>query len=204
MLYYAPQAWTSDNTDAIERLKIQYGSSMVYPLSSIGSHVSASPNHQIGRSTSMNTRANVAYFGTFGYEMNLNTLTEQEKNQIKENIKFYKQNAKLIHDGLFYRLISPFDCDKNLVSWMVVSEDKKEALLAIYNILYRPNCGYNKILLKGLNPDFKYYISGIEEIYNGDELMNVGFVFDQNSLKNYENEKIGDFMSRVFDIKAIE
>ena len=202
MLYYAPQAWASDDTDAVERLKIQYGSSMVYPLSSIGSHVAASPNHQVGRTVPMHTRANAAYFGTFGYEVDLNTLTEKEKLEVKEDIKFYKQYSKLIHDGLFYRLRSPFEGDGNIVSWMVVSEDKNEALLAIYNILLKPNDGYYRILLKGLNPQFKYSISGCDDIFFGDELMNVGFIFDQDFLKNTPNERMGDFMSRVFVIKS--
>lgn len=202
MLYYAPQAWTSDDTDAVERLKIQYGSSMVYPLSSMGSHVAASPNHQVGRTVPMHTRANVAYFGTFGYEIDLNTLTEKEKLEVKKDIKFYKQYSKLINDGFFYRLRSPFEGDGNIVSWMVVSDDKKEALLAIYNILSKPNDGYYRILLKGLNPQFKYSIFGCDDIFFGDELMNVGFIFDQDSLKNNPNERVGDFMSRVFVIRA--
>lgn len=202
MLYYAPQAWTSDDTDAIERIKIQYGSSIVYPLSSIGSHVSASPNHQIGRATSMKTRANVAYFGTFGYEMDLSTLTSEEKLKVKEYTAFYKQYAKLIHDGSFYRLISPFEKDGNIVSWMVVSEDKREGLFAIYNILTKPNHGYYRLYMKGLNPDLRYSIQGSEAVYSGDELMNAGFIFDENSLKSSQDEKIGDFMSRVFVIKS--
>ena len=96
MLYYAPQAWTSDDTDAVERIKIQYGTSYVYPLSSMGSHVSASPNHQIFRSTSLETRGNVAYFGTFGYELDITKLTEKELEQMKEQITFMKQHRDLI------------------------------------------------------------------------------------------------------------
>lgn len=101
MLYYAPQCWTSDDTDAMERLKIQYGTSMVYPLSSMGSHVSAIPNHQLHRNVPMNSRANVAYFGTFGYELDLNELTEEERDTIKNQVQFMKKHRKLIQQGNF-------------------------------------------------------------------------------------------------------
>src|SRR5699024_11627680 len=101
MLYYAPQTWTSDDTDAIERLKIQYGTSIVYPISSIGAHVSAVPNHQVGRITSLETRGIVAYFGVFGYELDITQMTDEEKEIVKEQIKFYKDNRELIHTGDF-------------------------------------------------------------------------------------------------------
>jgi alpha-galactosidase len=129
MLYYAPQAWTSDDTDAVERLKIQYGTSMVYPISSMGAHVSAVPNHQVKRITSIDTRANVAYFGNFGYELDLNKLTQNEKIKVKKQVEFYKKYREVIQKGIFYRLISPFDEDANITAWMVVSEDKKTALV---------------------------------------------------------------------------
>src|SRR5699024_5677657 len=102
MLYYAPHAWASDDTDASERLIIQYGSSMVYPISSIGAHVSAIPNHQVGRFTSLETRGNVAYFGVFGYELDITQMTNEEKEIVKEQIQFYKNHRKLIHSGNFY------------------------------------------------------------------------------------------------------
>ena len=106
MLYYAPQCWTSDNTDAVERLRIQYGTSFVYPLSSMGCHVSEAPNQQTFRNTPLSTRAETAYFGCFGYEMDLDTLTEEEKEEVKEQIQYYKRIRKLVMDGTFYRLIS--------------------------------------------------------------------------------------------------
>ena len=108
LLYYAPQAWASDDSDAVERLKIQYGTSFCYPVSSIGSHVSVTPNHQVYRNTPLYTRANVAYFGTFGYELDLNKLTEEEIAQVKEQIRFMKRYRGLIQFVDFYRLISPF------------------------------------------------------------------------------------------------
>src|SRR5699024_10804683 len=109
LLYYAPQCWTSDDTDAVERCKIQYGTSFVYPVSSMGAHVSAVPNHQLLRNTSLETRANVAYFGTFGYELDPNRLTEEEKEEVKAQITFMKQYRHLIQYGTFYRLLSPFE-----------------------------------------------------------------------------------------------
>lgn len=111
MLYYAPQGWTSDDTDVAERLKVQYGTSYCYPVSAMGSHVSAVPNHQVFRKTPMKTRADVAYFGTFGYELDVNKLPEKEQEQIKEQIAFRKQYEKLIREGTFYRLVSPFDSE---------------------------------------------------------------------------------------------
>ena len=96
LLYYAPQCWTSDDTDAVERCKIQYGTSLVYPVSSMGSHVSAVPNHQLLRNSSLEMRANVAYFGTFGYELDPNRLTEEEKEEVKEQIGFMKKYRR--HD----------------------------------------------------------------------------------------------------------
>ena len=127
MLYYAPQGWTSDDTDAVERLKIQYGTSMCYPISSMGSHVSMVPNHQVNRRTPLHTRANAAYFGTFGYELDLNKLTEDEIQQVKEQIVFMKEYRKILQFGTFYRLKSPFE--GNETAWMAVSQDKRTAIV---------------------------------------------------------------------------
>lgn len=133
MLYYAPQGWTSDDTDAIERLKIQYGTSMVYPVSCMGSHVSASPNHQTNRVTPIETRADVAYFGTFGYELDLLKLGEEDKAEIRRQIAFMKEKRDLIQKGTFYRLKSPFE--GNETAWMIVSEDQKKALVGYYRVM---------------------------------------------------------------------
>ena len=132
MLYYAPQGWASDDSDAVERLKIQYGTSMCYPISSIGAHVSVIPNHQVFRNTPLHTRANVAYFGAFGYELDLNKLSEEELVQVKEQIQFMKKYRHILQYGMFYRLKSPFE--GNEVVWMVVSEDKKTAIVGWYRI----------------------------------------------------------------------
>lgn len=177
MLYYAPQAWCSDNTDAIDRIRIQYGSSYGYPIASIGSHVSAVPNQQTGRYTSIETRANVAYFGTFGYELDLNELSEEEFDKVKEQIKFMKKYRELIQYGDFYRLKSPFDTD--MCAWSVVSEDKKQVIVGIYCMKSRVNSLPGFVKLAGLDPDKKYVMDGKE--YFGDELMNLGIALSKLS-----------------------
>ena len=147
MMYYAPQAWCSDDTDAIERLKIQYGTSLIYPISSIGSHVSAIPNHQVGRNTSLEFRSNLAYFGTFGYELDITSLAQKEIEKMKEDIQFFKKYRELIQFGNFIRLESPFK--GNTCAWMVISNDKRTAILAYYKVLATANPSLNKIKLIG-------------------------------------------------------
>ena len=170
MLYYAPQAWCSDNTDAIDRIRIQYGSSYGYPIVSIGSHVSAVPNQQTGRRVSIATRANVAYFGTFGYELDLNELSDDEFDEVKKQIEFMKKYRALIQFGKFYRLRSPFETDQ--ASWMVVSEDKNTAIVAFYCLRSNVNTLPGFLRLAGLDPNRLYRMEG--EDYYGDELMNMG------------------------------
>lgn len=202
LLYYAPQGWTSDNTDAVERLKIQYGTSYCYPVSSMGSHVSASPNHQVHRKTPLYTRANVAYFGTFGYELDLNTLTEGEQEEIREQIRFMKKYRRLIQFGTFYRLQSPFD--SNTAGWMTVSDDKTQAVVGWYKILNGTNQPYTRMYLKGLDPERKYRIKGNERLYYGDELMNCGLITTDASAGNSgsDSRQSCDFDSRLFVIEA--
>ncbi|XJZ26713.1 alpha-galactosidase [Bacillota bacterium Lsc_1132] len=200
LLYYAPQTWASDDTDAIERLKIQYGTSFVYPLSSIGAHVSAVPNHQVGRMTSLETRANVAYFGAFGYELDVTKMSEQEKKKVKNQINFYKENRKLLQRGSFYRLLSPFEKDGNVTSWIVVSEDQKEAIVGRYQVLGKPNPGYERLMLKGLNDEMEYKIEGIQGTFYGDELMNAGILLDQTVSGSLQ---WGDFTSQIFKLSSL-
>lgn len=203
MLYYAPQCWTSDDTDAIERVKIQYGTSMVYPLSAMGSHVSAIPNHQLLRNTPLETRANVAYFGTFGYELDLNTLTKEEQEIVKNQIIFMKQYRELIQFGTFYRLQSPFE--HNVSAWMVVSKDKKDAIVGYYRTLQEVNVGYERIRLQGLNPSYSYHVSILDEDHYGDELMQYGLItsgsFSGENKEKY-NGKNGDYQSRIYLLHA--
>ncbi len=223
MLYFAPQTWTSDDTDANERTKIQYGTSMVYPLVSMGSHVSAVPNHQLHRITPIDTRADVAYFGTFGYELDLNILSENEIERVKKQIGFMKKYRQLIQvDGDFYRILSPFE--GNETSWMVVSPDKSEAIVGFYQSLNRVNGSWLRLRLKGLAPEKLYNVTvdltstkgldpammsvyGIEvdsikemtfQAY-GDELMNAGLVINRLWL----DIKGGDFSSLVYTLKEV-
>lgn len=199
MLHYAPQAWTSDDTDAIERLKIQYGTSLVYPVSSMGAHVSAVPNQQTGRMTSFKLRTDTAMFGAFGYELDLNALTEEELSQIKKDIQFVKDHRRLIQFGTFYRILSPFEGDE--AAWMVVSEDKKEALVACFRLLGEPNKGWDRLYLKGLEKMTPYVINGDESrFFYGDELMNAGVPLGHTGPR----ESDLDFTSRLFYLKAAE
>ncbi|MDE7224059.1 MAG: alpha-galactosidase [Acetatifactor sp.] len=165
MLYYTPQIWCSDNTDAIERLNIQYGTSFGYPVSSMGSHVSAVPNHQTGRVTPLSTRSCVALAGTFGYELDISKLSEAEKDQVRKQIRIFKENYDLIQYGEYYRLLPP--SDPQCTVWEIVSPDGKEALIsAVYHhvtsnaapVIVRPQglkaeSRYRLRLESGLMPD---------------------------------------------------
>lgn len=204
MLYYAPQAWTSDNTDAAERLKIQYGTSMVYPISSIGAHVSAVPNHQTGRISPIETRANTAYFGTFGYELNILELSEEELQKIKLQISFMKENRALLQFGTFYRLKNPFT--EEATAWMVVSQDKKKALVGYYKPHSPTNPAYERIRLMGLDPRLRYNVSLNETICGGDELMQFGLITTENAIRSpdFNTASGGDYRSRLYQLTAIE
>ena len=201
LLYYAPQGWASDDTDAAERLKIQYGTSYCYPISSIGAHVSASPNHQIMRSTPLYTRANVACFGTFGYELDLNRLTAEEQEEVKRQITFMKKYRSVLQFGSFYRLESPFE--GNVTVWMSVSGDRKTAVVGWYRTLNGINMGYTRVKLRGLELDSVYRVSEdgvLRGEYYGDELMNVGLVTsDADSGELLPGMRPScDFDSRIF------
>lgn len=202
MLYYAPQAWTSDDTDAIERLKIQYGSSYGYPVVSMGSHVSMCPNHQLNRNTPLHTRANVAYFGTFGYELDLNRLTPEEQEEVKKQIRFMKDHRELIQFGDFYRLLSPFE--NNETAWMVVSPDRRQALVGWYRVLNTVNDRFTRLSLTGLDPDLCYKNSADGRLYYGDELMNAGLVTSDSSAgEPVPGMEIScDFDSRLYLLEA--
>ncbi|MEO8462615.1 MAG: alpha-galactosidase, partial [Chloroflexota bacterium] len=157
MLAYAPQTWTSDDTDAVERLAIQWGTSHVYPLSSMGAHVSAVPNHQVGRVTPLNTRAAAAFFGVFGYELDPRGLTDAERAQIRAQISFYREHRDLLQRGRFRRLRSPIGGDD--AAWMVVSPDRRSAIVAHYRILQRPVPRPDRLELRGLDPGLIYRVT---------------------------------------------
>lgn len=205
LLYYAPQTWTSDDSDAIERLKIQYGTSMLYPISSMGAHVSIIPNHQTNRLTPLETRGNVAFFGSFGYELDLNQLTDKEINVVKSQVSFYKKYRSVLHNGTFYRLLSPFNNDEQ-TAWMVVSPDKKIAIVAHYKTLNQVNRSYQRLKLKGLNATFEYEIDN--SMYTGCELMNAGLIITDASSGqiNEQNKRpeTYDFDSRIWVLTAKE
>ncbi len=187
ILYYMPQIWCSDNTDAIERLRIQYGTSLGYPISSMGSHVSVSPNHQTGRKTPLNTRAIVAMAGTFGYEMDLRKLTCQEKDEVKLQIQNYKNYYDLIHHGRYYRL-SDAEKDRDFTAWQFVSEKKEQSLVCGVILHAQSNPLFMRVRVKGLEKNKKYQIESIQKsreegeidykeeknVYEGSALMNGG------------------------------
>jgi alpha-galactosidase len=173
MLYYTPQIWCSDNTDAIDRIRIQEGTSYAYPVSSVGSHISAVPNHQTGRSTPINTRSVVAMAGSFGYELDLNKLTDKEKEDVKKQIILFHQYEDLIHNGSYYRLTSTLE-DKEFAAWQFVSPDKSEALLNVVTLDTHGNPIIKYIKCKGLKPEANYIISDREKIYSGKALMSGG------------------------------
>lgn len=172
MLYYMPQTWTSDNSDAVSRLKIQYGTSLVYPLSSMGAHVSAVPNHQVFRNTSLRTRGHAAMSGNFGYELDLTAFSEQEKEEVREQVKLYKEIRHLVQFGDFYRLRNPFE--GNEAAWTIVSEDRAEAVLYYFRILSEANEPIVWLRTAGLNPEGDYRCVEDGNIYGGDRLMNAG------------------------------
>ena len=204
MLYYAPQTWASDNSDAVERQKIQYGTSMFYPVSSMGSHVSVVPNHQVNRMTPLHTRANTAYFGTFGYELDLNKLTEEEIAEVKEQVVFMKEYREIRQFGTFYRLQSPVE--GNVTVWMSVSTDKKTAIVGWYRTLNRVNYRFERVRLAGLLPDVLYKNSRSGVCCYGDELMNYGLITTDGTAgePNAENGLTTDFDSRIYVLKAVE
>ena len=172
MMYYTPQIWCSDNTDAIDRLRIQYGTSFGYPVSVVGSHVSAVPNHQTGRKTTLHTRGVVAMSGTFGYELNLMKLSEEEKQEIREQIAEYKSYAPIIQNGLYYRLSDP--TTEEICAWEFVHTDEKEQSKVLLNIVMQVihgNMTVNYVKLQGLEEMAVYREEKSGKRYTGAALM---------------------------------
>ena len=172
MMYYTPQIWCSDNTDAIDRLRIQYGTSFGYPVSVVGSHVSAVPNHQTGRKTPLHTRGVVAMSGTFGYELNLMKLSEEEKQEIREQIAEYKRYAPIIQNGLYYRLSNP--TTEEICAWEFVHTDEKEQSKVLLNIVMQVihgNMTVNYVKLQGLEETAVYREEKSGKRYTGAALM---------------------------------
>ena len=212
MLAFAPQGWTSDDTDAVERLKIQWGTSMAYPLSSMAAHVSAVPNHQVGRITPLETRAAVAFFGTFGYELDPTKLSDEDKAEVTQQVAFYKKWRELFQRGRFHRLISPFEGDRDVTAWMTVADDARSAVVGYYSILNRPNSGPTRLKLRGLDPATSYRVSiwtaaaGDEDdespspiVLGGDVLLAAGLVIEGLRLSSTQ----GDFRARLYVLESI-
>lgn len=179
MLYYCPQIWCSDDTDAYERTKIQYGTSFFYPISAVGSHVSTVPNHQTGRITPIETRAVTAMAGSFGYELDLNTLSSEEKESVKNQIKRFKEYQPLIHNGEYYRLSNPMKDE--YAAWEFVSEDKSEALIHGMVFFTKPNFVRYLIKPRGLDENAEYVINNGSETYTGKALMSGGVLVPKTS-----------------------
>ena len=192
MLYYTPQIWCSDNTDALDRLQIQYGTSFGYPVSAVGSHVSAVPNHQVLRNTSLKMRADVAYFGTFGYELDVTKMSDEEFEEIKAQIKFEKRIQDLMCNGDLYRLINPYET--NYCSWGVVSKDKKHIFVMACKVLAVAQTKSEKVKLQGLDTNKQYRNTFTGKVYSGDFLMYHGI------RANYEMK---DFSTVVFEFAEI-
>ena len=203
MMYYAPQAWCSDDTDAIERIKIQDGTSYGYTPSMWGAHVSAVPNDQVGRLTSIDTRAKVAYFGAFGYELDVTELSDEEQATIKQQVAFYKQYRKLFQFGTFYRLETP-DTSDNVYAWETVSPDKQTAIGMRYQILNGTNPAYIRYYFKGLDPERRYTVNDGSEVFSGAELMNAGY-FVPRVMNRLQSPKVpSDFHADMFIVKAVD
>jgi alpha-galactosidase len=192
ILHYMPQSWASDNSDAISRLKIQYGTSLVYPLSAMTCHVSASPNHQVHRLTPLKTRGDVAMAGNLGYELDLGHLSTAEKKEVMRQVDFYRNHRKLIQFGDFFRLASPFG--GNNAGWIVVSPDRRDALVWNIEILNTGNAPRKFLRLRGLDPRRDYAIVGTREIWGGDYLHAVGLAIPGPS---------SDFQSTIWELQAV-
>ena len=190
MLYYSPQIWCSDDTDAVERLAIQEGTALIYPLSAMGAHVSDCPNHAVGRSTPFETRGYVALAGTFGYELDVTKIPEKDREMIPVQVAMYHKYNDLVRTGDYYRLASyqqnhMYDC------YMVAAKDKSEALVTFIQVFGRPNSHSRRILLKGLDAGRLYRIEGEERTYYGSTLMQAGVLVENIW---------GDFKGRLIHI----
>ena len=187
MLYYTPQIWCSDNTDAINRTRIQYGTSFFYPVAAMGSHVSAVPNHQTGRVTSMHTRGVAAMSGTFGYELNPALLNAKEKAEIRAQLAQYREYQELIREGDYYRLSNPFQ--DNFAAWMVVSDDRSKALVSVIRLTAEANPPAAYVTLKGMEEDAFYREKTTGKVYPGAALMEAGILLPA-AVSEYEAYQI--------------
>ncbi len=195
----------------MERLRIQYGTSLAYPLSAMAAHVSAVPNHQVGRSTPLDTRAAVAFFGNLGYELDPRHLSSAERARVREQTAWYQERRELLHGGRFLRLVSPFEGDGNETAWMTVSDDRRRALVGWYRVLSHAVPGPAWLRLRGLDPAARYRVSvwpaatdalvaSNASVRGGDDLMQVGLLLDDRA---WEAQARGDFQARIFELDAV-
>lgn len=192
MLHYMPQTWTSDNTDAVSRLKIQHGTSLVYPPVAMGAHVSAVPNHQMGRVTRFALRAGVAMCGNFGFELDPRRLSDAERREARQAVERYKALRHLVQFGDFYRLLSPFDGPE--AAWMFAAEDGSEALVAYFCTYPDPLDPPARVVLRGLRPEARYACEALGESFRGDALMRHGLVIPR---------QMGDGQAVLIHLKQI-
>ncbi len=188
MLYYSPQIWCSDDTDAIERLTIQEGTALIYPLSAMGAHVSDCPNHTVGRVTPFETRGYVALAGTFGYELDVTKIPAEDRAMIPDQVAMYHKYNDLVRTGDYY-CVASYQQNRMYDCYMVVAKDKSEALVTFIQVMGRPNTHSRRILLKGLCPDKKYRIEGEDRTYLGSTLMQAGILV-QNLWGDYKGKLI--------------
>ena len=218
LLAYAPQAWTSDDTDAVERLAIQWGTSLAYPVSSMGAHVAAVPNHQTGRITPLFTRAAVAMFGAFGYELDPTAMTDADQAEVGRQIAWYLERRELLQYGRFLRLRSPFEGDGNETAWMVVDATGDRAVVGHYRVLAHPQPVRNRLRLRGLDPAARYRVTTWTDGFEapagtveraGDELMAVGLGIEppdpMPAGATFDAIRFvrGDFAARLFELRRV-
>ena len=172
MLYYTPQIWCSDNTDALDRVLIQYGTSFLYPVAAVGAHVSAVPNHQTGRGVSLHTRGVTAMAGAFGYELDPGELTDEERDEIRRQIRQYKKHEELIRKGDYFRLSDPFQ--DTYAAWQFTSKDKDRVLLNVVMLEVHGNMPVTYVKLRGLQGDMVYEDVDTGKRYYGSALMEAG------------------------------
>ncbi len=192
MLYYSPQFWCSDDTDAVERLIIQEGTQLIYPLSTIGAHVSDCPNHTTGRVTPFSTRGDVALSGTFGYELDITKISQSDRDEIPGQIDKFKKFNPLVLSGDYFRIASyqenhDYDC------YQIVSKDKKKSFVTYVQVHAKPNAKKKYLRLQGLVPDGLYQIG--EDIYLGDTLMKAGIPVPVI---------FGDYRSMIIELNLVD
>ncbi len=190
MLYYCPQIWCSDDTDAIERLKIQEGTALIYPLTAMGAHVSDCPNHTVGRVTPFETRGHVALAGTFGYELDITRIPQKDRDMIPRQVEMYHKYNDLVRTGDYYRIAS-YSSNHEYDCWEIVAKDGSEALVTFVQVLNRPNFHSRRVALQGLDLHAQYEVEETGSIYAGDALMYAGLPIEN---------LWGDFKSKLIHL----